>query len=54
FHAEDFKKQDGFRKSVALSRELGLTRQDYCGCEPSLAEALTRRARRNEAADGDR
>jgi predicted adenine nucleotide alpha hydrolase (AANH) superfamily ATPase len=28
----DFKKKDGFRKSVALSRELNLYRQDYCGC----------------------
>jgi len=32
----DFKKQDGFKKSVELSRELGLYRQDYCGCEFSL------------------
>lgn len=54
FHAEDFKKKDGFRKSVARSRELKLTRQDYCGCEPSLAEARARRARGDEAADGDR
>jgi len=28
----DFKKKDGFRKSVALSRQHGLYRQDYCGC----------------------
>ncbi|MBM3297876.1 MAG: epoxyqueuosine reductase QueH [Candidatus Aminicenantes bacterium] len=28
----DFKKKDGFRRSVALSREHGLYRQDYCGC----------------------
>lgn len=28
----DFKKRDGFKKSVALSREHGLYRQDYCGC----------------------
>jgi len=28
----DFKKKDGFRKSVALSKELNLYRQDYCGC----------------------
>ncbi len=28
----DFKKKDGFRKSVVLSREKGLYRQDYCGC----------------------
>ncbi|MBR0055716.1 MAG: epoxyqueuosine reductase QueH, partial [Kiritimatiellae bacterium] len=33
FAEYDFKKHDGFRRSVALARELGLYRQDYCGCE---------------------
>jgi hypothetical protein len=33
FLKEDFKKCDGFKKSSALSRELGLYRQNYCGCE---------------------
>lgn len=33
----DFKKQDGFRRSLALSRQYNLYRQDYCGCEFSLA-----------------
>ena len=33
FLAQDFKKQDGFKKATNLSRELGLYRQDYCGCE---------------------
>ncbi|MBN2199488.1 MAG: epoxyqueuosine reductase QueH [Candidatus Aminicenantes bacterium] len=28
----DFKKKDGFRKSVVLSKQHGLYRQDYCGC----------------------
>lgn len=28
----DFKKRDGYRRSVELSRELGLYRQRYCGC----------------------
>ncbi|MCR5687803.1 MAG: epoxyqueuosine reductase QueH [Lachnospiraceae bacterium] len=28
----DFKKRDGFKKSVALSEKYGLYRQDYCGC----------------------
>ena len=35
FLNQDFKKQDGFKKSSALSRELGLYRQNYCGCEYS-------------------
>jgi predicted adenine nucleotide alpha hydrolase (AANH) superfamily ATPase len=34
----DFKKQDGFLKSVARAREYALYRQTYCGCEFSLRE----------------
>ena len=37
----DFGKDDGFRKSVRLSREFGLYRQDYCGCIYSLEERLS-------------
>ncbi|MFA6394093.1 MAG: epoxyqueuosine reductase QueH [Patescibacteria group bacterium] len=33
FYQADFKKNDGFKKSCALSRELNLYRQDYCGCD---------------------
>jgi len=29
----DFKKQDGYNRSLQISRELDLYRQDYCGCE---------------------
>lgn len=35
FYAADFKKQDGFLKSVKLSKEFGIYRQHYCGCEHS-------------------
>lgn len=42
FLTEDFKKRDGFKISVQRSRELGLTRQDYCGCRMSLEEAKRR------------
>ncbi|MCL2220529.1 MAG: epoxyqueuosine reductase QueH [Chitinispirillia bacterium] len=42
----DFKKQDGFRKSIALSRQLGLYRQNYCGCHLSRDEAEARRQRK--------
>lgn len=28
----DFKKKDGFLRSIQLSKEYGLYRQDYCGC----------------------
>ena len=34
----DFKKKNGYKRSVELSEEYGLYRQDYCGCESSLAE----------------
>ena len=33
FLKEDFKKKDGFKISVRRAAELGLYRQDYCGCE---------------------
>ena len=32
FLPSDFKKQGGFLRSVSLSRELSLYRQNYCGC----------------------
>jgi len=32
----DFKKNDGFMRSVALSKRLGLYRQKYCGCQTSI------------------
>lgn len=33
FLAYDFKKRDGFLRSLARAAELGLYRQAYCGCE---------------------
>jgi epoxyqueuosine reductase len=36
FLASDFKKMDGFKRSVELSRLYGLYRQNYCGCEYSI------------------
>ena len=38
FEAYDFKKKDGFKKSIILCREHGIHRQDYCGCRYSLHE----------------
>jgi len=32
----NLKKKDGFKRSVVLSREYGLYRQDYCGCRFSI------------------
>jgi predicted adenine nucleotide alpha hydrolase (AANH) superfamily ATPase len=45
----DFKKKDGFRKSVALSRELDLYRQDYCGCVYSRRDRQARMAKRSSS-----
>lgn len=40
----DFKKKNGYKRSVELSGEYGLYRQDYCGCVFSKAEQEARRA----------
>ena len=31
----DFKKQEGYKKSIELSKKYNLYRQDYCGCKYS-------------------
>ena len=31
----DFKKRDGYKRSIELSKRFGLYRQSYCGCAPS-------------------
>lgn len=38
----DFKKKDGYRHSIQLSKEYGLYRQNYCGCEFSRNAAENR------------
>ncbi|TRW28337.1 epoxyqueuosine reductase QueH [Criibacterium bergeronii] len=35
----DFKKKEGYKHSIQLSKEYGLYRQDYCGCEFSLEQS---------------
>jgi predicted adenine nucleotide alpha hydrolase (AANH) superfamily ATPase len=50
FEEFDFKKKGGFAASVQLSRELGLYRQDYCGCRLSRAERDERVRRRSQRA----
>ena len=32
----DFKKKEGYKKSIEYSKEYNLYRQDYCGCEFSM------------------
>ena len=38
----DFKKKNGYKRSVELSAEYELYRQNFCGCGFSKAEALSR------------
>ena len=36
----DFKKNDGYKKSIVFSREYNLYRQDYCGCKYSRRDNI--------------
>lgn len=45
----DFKKRDGYRRSIELSKELGLYRQNYCGCLYSKQECTARVSTPREA-----
>ena len=38
FLLSDFKKREGYKQSIALSRQYGLYRQNYCGCVFSLRD----------------
>lgn len=42
YYEADFKKKDGYLRSIRLSSEYGLYRQNYCGCE------FSRRGENNE------
>lgn len=44
----DFKKNNGYKRSIELSREYGLYRQDYCGCVFSKSEAEKRKAEKQK------
>jgi len=50
FLPSDFKKKDGYKRSIALSREYGLYRQDYCGCAFSKKAREEQKARAADAA----
>ncbi|MBQ8597172.1 MAG: epoxyqueuosine reductase QueH, partial [Lachnospiraceae bacterium] len=43
----DFKKKNGYKRSVELSEEYGLYRQDYCGCIFSKMESEERKTSRS-------
>jgi len=48
FLPSDFKKRNGYKRSIELSGEYGLYRQDYCGCVFSQRG----RSRKNKKLDG--
>lgn len=45
----DFKKKGGYQRSIALSKEYDLYRQEYCGCIFSKMESDERKAAREES-----
>ena len=42
FLRSDFKKRDGYKRSIELSHQFGLYRQNYCGCVFSERDAKAR------------
>ncbi|MFV0275319.1 MAG: epoxyqueuosine reductase QueH [Bacilli bacterium] len=48
FLNSDFKKDNGYKKSVELSKEYNMYRQDYCGCVFSQKEYIVRMSNKNE------
>ena len=48
FLPSDFKKKGRYLRSVELSKQYELYRQDYCGCEFSKAESLRRNKEKEE------
>lgn len=46
----DFKKKDGYKRSIELSKEYGLYRQDYCGCAFSRAQRQREKERKDQLA----
>lgn len=53
FLQSDFKKNNGYKTSVDLSKEYNLYRQDYCGCAFSIKEAKDRKKQKQQQ-NGDK
>lgn len=54
FLPSDFKKREGYHRSIELSKEYGLYRQNFCGCEYSRREAEERRKIRERTETDDK
>ena len=48
FLPSDFKKREGYKRSITLSHEYGLYRQDFCGC--AFSRAAREKEKQNETA----
>ncbi len=48
FLPSDFKKREGYKRSIILSHEYGLYRQDFCGC--AFSRAAREKEKQNETA----
>ena len=48
FLTSEFRKRDGYKRSLELSREYGLYRQDYCGCIFSKQEREKRQGEKGQ------
>ena len=44
----DFKKKNGYKRSIELSKEFDLYRQDYCGCVYSLRDEIERKKKKTD------
>lgn len=42
----DFKKEEGFKKTLSKAKKLNLYRQNYCGCIYSLVEKIQKQAQK--------
>ncbi len=51
FEDTDFKKKDGFKHSVELSKNFGFYRQNYCGCVYSMRDSLKGRKKNEKETD---
>lgn len=51
FLYSNFKKEEGYKKSIVLSKEFDLYRQDYCGCIFSYKEAQIRKQKKESHED---
>lgn len=49
----DFKKREGYKRSITLSKEYNLYRQNYCGCVFSKQQAELRESEKKNAVNPD-